>query len=56
MTPALTTLRVPTRELGEAAAGAILKMVAGEEVTRCHELAIDLVVRETTAPPRERDG
>jgi len=56
MTPALTTLRVPTRELGEAAAGAILKMVAGEEVARCHELAIDLVVRETTAPPRERDG
>jgi LacI family transcriptional regulator len=52
VTPTLTTIRVPTHALGEAAAGSILRMVAGDEATRCHELAVDLVVRETTAPPR----
>jgi LacI family transcriptional regulator len=52
MTPALTTIHVPTHELGDTAAQTLLKLVSGEQVTRCHELAVDLVVRETTAPPR----
>jgi LacI family transcriptional regulator len=54
ITPTLTTIRVPTHELGDAAAQALLRMVAGAEGTRCHELAVDLVVRETTAPPGPR--
>ncbi len=54
ITPPLTTLHVPTHALGSTAAAALLRMVAGEERTRCHELAVDLVVRETTAPPRAR--
>ncbi|MEP7276977.1 MAG: LacI family DNA-binding transcriptional regulator, partial [Betaproteobacteria bacterium] len=54
ITPTLTTLRVPTRELGEAAAAAMLKIVSGDEATCCQEIAVDLVVRETTAPPRAR--
>jgi LacI family transcriptional regulator, galactose operon repressor len=55
-TPALTTLHVPTRELGIAAAQAMLKLVDGLEAMRCHELAIDLIVRETTAPPPRAAG
>lgn len=54
VTPTLTTIHVPTHELGDIAAEAILRLVAGESATRCHELAVDLVVRETTAPPRRR--
>ncbi len=52
VTPTLTTIRVPTRELGEAAAAALLRHGRGRGGGACcHELAVDLVVRETTAPP-----
>jgi LacI family transcriptional regulator len=54
ITPPLTTIRVPTQELGEAAAHSVLRMVAGESAMQSHELAVDLVVRATTAPPRPR--
>lgn len=53
-TPTLTTIRVPGHALGEASALALLKMVAGDIATCCHELGVDLIVRETTAPPRAR--
>lgn len=53
-TPTLTTIHVPGHALGEASALALLKMVAGEATPGCHELGVDLVVRETTAPPRRR--
>jgi LacI family transcriptional regulator len=53
-TPTLTTIRVPSHALGDASAQALLKMVAGEATGCCHELGVDLVVRETTAPPRRR--
>lgn len=52
--PTLTTIHVPGHALGEATALALLKMVAGDATTSCHELGVDLVVRETTAPPRRR--
>lgn len=50
-TPTLTTIHVPSHALGEASANALLRMVSGEVSTCCHELGVDLVVRETTAPP-----
>jgi LacI family transcriptional regulator len=52
VTPTLTTIRVPTHDLGAAAARAVLDMVAGGQGPRSRELAVELVVRETTAPPR----
>jgi LacI family transcriptional regulator len=55
-TPTLTTIRVPSHALGEASAHALLRMVTGEAATCCHELGVDLVVRETTGPPRDHRG
>lgn len=54
ITPALTTVRVPTRELGESAAAHLLSRIAGETANPVKELAVDLVVRDSTAPPRRR--
>ncbi len=53
-TPTLTTLRVPSHAIGDTSALALLKMVAGDATTCRHELGVDLIVRETTAPPRPR--
>jgi LacI family transcriptional regulator len=55
-TPTLTTIRVPSHALGDASAQALLKMVSGAASTCCQELDVDLVVRETTAPPRGRQA
>ncbi len=52
ITPALTTVHVPTRELGEYAAAHLLSRIAGETANPVRELAVDLVVRDSTAPPR----
>ncbi|MET7425016.1 LacI family DNA-binding transcriptional regulator [Dactylosporangium sp. NPDC005555] len=51
--PPLTTVRQPLHEMGVVAARTLLRIVNGErlESTRI-ELATDLVVRESTAPPR----
>jgi LacI family transcriptional regulator len=56
-TPTLTTIHVPSHALGEASAHALLRMVAGDAATCCHELGVDLIVRGTTGPPGQRkDG
>ncbi|MDB5812003.1 MAG: LacI family transcriptional regulator [Betaproteobacteria bacterium] len=52
LSPALTTVRVPMRELGYAAAQQILAHIGGKPAARVTELAVDLIVRGTTAPPR----
>ena len=52
LVPALTTVRVPMRELGYAAAQQILAHIGGKAGARVTELAVDLIVRGTTAPPR----
>ena len=52
LVPALTTVRVPMRELGYAAAQQILARIGGIDSARVTELAVDLIVRGTTAPPR----
>ena len=54
LTPALTTVRVPVHELGHAAARQLLARLAGEPGSPLTELAVDLIVRGTTAPPRAR--
>jgi LacI family transcriptional regulator len=51
--PPLTTIRQPLAEMGAAAARTVLRMLAGEEVESPRvELATELVVRHSTAPPR----
>jgi LacI family transcriptional regulator len=52
LVPALTTVRVPMHELGYAAAQQILAHIDGKGGTCSTELAVDLIVRGTTAPPR----
>ncbi|MDD1779953.1 LacI family DNA-binding transcriptional regulator [Enterovibrio sp. ZSDZ35] len=50
--PALTTMHVPSREMGERAAEYLLASLEHESVQECYELEAKLVVRETTAKPR----
>lgn len=47
--PALTTMQVPSKEMGEKAADYLLARLAGERVSDTLELEAKLVVRETTA-------
>ncbi|MDA5141151.1 substrate-binding domain-containing protein [Streptomyces sp. AD681] len=51
--PPLTTVRQPLREMGGAALRTALRLAKGERVDSHHiELATELVVRASTAPPR----
>jgi LacI family transcriptional regulator len=52
ITPSLTTVRFPTAELGSLAAQHLLARLAGKSVPQRRELPVELVVRESTAPPR----
>lgn len=52
ITPGLTTVRVPSAEIGREAGRRLLARLAGEEVPRVMELAAPLVVRGTTGPPK----
>lgn len=49
--PALTTLHVPAREIGERAAEYLLARIAREPVSPTIEVSVGLMVRDTTAPP-----
>jgi LacI family transcriptional regulator, xylobiose transport system transcriptional regulator len=50
--PPLTTVRQPLIEMAEAAAELVLELARGEEPAQMRvELATELVVRESTAPP-----
>lgn len=49
--PPLTTVRVPTRQLGYLAAEYIVSRVEGVEAPSTPELDVDLVVRGTAGPP-----
>lgn len=53
ISPALTTVRQPLAQMGTFAATMLLRLIAGEDLgTNRVELATDLVVRESCAPPR----
>lgn len=50
--PSLTTVRQPLREMGEAAARMVMHLAAGTPLpSKRVELATELIVRESTAPP-----
>jgi LacI family transcriptional regulator len=49
--PALTTMHVPSSEMGRAAADYLLKRLAGETPVAATDLDVELIVRGTTAPP-----
>jgi LacI family transcriptional regulator len=50
--PALTTVAIPQREIGRAAARVLLERLKGEGGARRILLPTSLAVRESTAPPR----
>jgi LacI family transcriptional regulator len=51
--PPLTTVRQPLSEMGALAARTVLRLAAGDDVDSPRvELATELVVRESTAPPK----
>ena len=53
LTPALTTVRQPVREMGVLATRMLLRTIAGEELESNRvELATSLVVRESSGSPR----
>ena len=55
--PPLTTVRQPLTEMGRTAASMLLGMIEdGEPHGRQVELATELVVRSSTAPPPGRTG
>ncbi len=52
VTPALTTIHIPTTGIGAEAAGRIVRLIRGAVETGSVTLPIELVVRRSTAPPR----
>jgi LacI family transcriptional regulator len=55
--PPLTTVRQPLSEMGQLAARTVLRLAAGERIESLRvELATDLVVRDSTAPPPATSG
>ena len=49
--PSLTTMRVPTRTMGQRAAEFVLARLSGEERESHVQLDVELIVRGSTAPP-----
>ena len=54
LVPALTTVRVPAREMGEEIARYVIRLLEKGSAAPPRPLEADLVVRASTAPPRER--
>ena len=54
LTPALTTVRQPLREMGRVATKMVLRLIAGEPVDSVRvELATPLITRASWGPPRQ---
>lgn len=53
LSPALTTVHIPTARIGAEAAGLILARLRGEASTRLVQLPIELVVRRSSSAPRD---
>jgi LacI family transcriptional regulator len=56
LSPALTSVHVPAGEIGETAARRLLGLIAGESVVSATDLGARLVLRDSTAPPRDVAG
>lgn len=55
--PALTTVAQPLREIGRTALRFVLRQMRGEALdSRRVELATQLIVRESTAPPADQSA
>ncbi|NEX48606.1 LacI family DNA-binding transcriptional regulator [Pseudotabrizicola algicola] len=54
LSPALTTVRVPWGKMAELAAEVLVAQLNGSEFPQATLLDFDLVVRDSTAPPRPR--
>lgn len=52
--PGLTTVHVPSRRMGRAAAELVLAQASGAAGAEAVELPADLVIRGTTAPPKRQ--
>lgn len=52
LSPPLTTVRVPTAELGHRAGRTVVDLLAGAEVPAAAPLPPDLIIRQSTAAPR----
>ena len=50
--PPLTTMHAPAEEIGDRAASYLLARLAGEPAETMQSVAVDLIVRGSTAPPR----
>jgi DNA-binding LacI/PurR family transcriptional regulator len=51
--PPLTTVRQPRRQMGLLAMESLLKLISGEESATTIKVPTELIVRESTAPPRQ---
>ena len=54
--PGLTTVRLPTQDLGQIAADSVLAALRGEPIARRSLLHFELLVRGTTAAPTRKKG
>lgn len=53
LSPALTTIQIPTQEMWCSAADMLLDMLNGKRTQSAVEIDVSLIVRESTAPPRQ---
>ena len=51
MSPGITTIRVPSADIGRLAGQRLLERLAGQPVPRCEQLQFELIERDTAAAP-----
>lgn len=49
--PTLTTVRVPAKSMGQRASDHLISRISGKSVILQEKLDVELIIRETTAPP-----
>lgn len=53
MSPSVTTIHLPSGEIGRVAATRLLARLTGEAVPRCEELPFRLIERDSSGPPKK---
>jgi len=53
--PPLTTVRQPKHEMGRVAIEIVFNLLAGSTTEKSYTFQTDLILRDSTAPPRKRD-